>query len=476
MRVSEYYKLGRSQPSLSFVDVKIDGDVKLFVSPRAIRLLPTQWGSECIYLLQNFFGTVLELVKKKKHADAERLLQVLKEPDETHLGLSKRESRGRGLGSKHAAQIWHAFARSKAADSGLLTDLEDTVLLIRGISVDMVSDITTNIIRGPLIEFTQGACKSYGIPLCTDVASGPIWNPKSRDWETRYVDLPTTDDEKLLLVPKSIVRVDMDYDVEKYFRHYILDRLQQVEMRSSSSLVHVLKNGKVRVTKIDLEEKYGRGKAVILEQTLKNPELLAKYKTKLQRPSAPLSHRRLADIQETSPPNWDALLSSVLSVKPGLEDAVRYEDAVEALLSALFYPVLDNPNIQRPLNDGRKRVDITYTNMASRGFFEWLAVHYPAAHVFVECKNYGRKLGNPELDQLAGRFSKSKGAFGMIVCRSLRDRKRFEASCRDTAKDSKGYIVVLDDDDLEVLTKQRKADNKFFELSLIRKRFEQLIM
>src|SRR5262249_762834 len=133
MRVSEYYNLGRTQPSLSFVDVDLHGDVKLFLSPRAVRLLPTPWGDECVSLIQNFFGNVLELIQTRQHEPAEALLRVLREPNETHLGLSQDESRGRGLGGHKAHEMWRALTNSKAAQSGLLSDLEDTVLLIDGI-------------------------------------------------------------------------------------------------------------------------------------------------------------------------------------------------------------------------------------------------------------------------------------------------------------------------------------------------------
>lgn len=55
MRVSEFYKLGRSQPSLKFIDVDIDRDVKLFVNARAVRLLESEWGDDCSHLLASFF-------------------------------------------------------------------------------------------------------------------------------------------------------------------------------------------------------------------------------------------------------------------------------------------------------------------------------------------------------------------------------------------------------------------------------------
>jgi hypothetical protein len=87
----------------------------------------------------------------------------------------------------------------------------------------------------------------------------------------------------------------------------------------------------------------------------------------------------------------------------------------------MFYPVLAHPNVQTELHDGRKRIDITYTNMGTQGFFLWLAKHFPSPHVFFECKNYGSEIGNPELDQISGRFSPSRGQFGIIVCRKIAD-------------------------------------------------------
>ena len=62
MRVSEHYKLGRSQPTLDFVDVDVRGDTRVFVSPSALKELPSEWGDECVHLVQNFFQTVLGLI------------------------------------------------------------------------------------------------------------------------------------------------------------------------------------------------------------------------------------------------------------------------------------------------------------------------------------------------------------------------------------------------------------------------------
>jgi hypothetical protein len=166
----------------------------------------------------------------------------------------------------------------------------------------------------------------------------------------------------------------------------------------------------------------------------------------------------------------------VRQVQAGRTDSARYEKAIEGLLTALFYPNLTNPSVQHKIHNGRKRIDITYTNLALNGFFKWVATHYPAAHIFVECKNYGKEVGNPELDQLSGRFSPSRGQIGFLICRGFSNKRRFLESCADTARDSRGFILALDDNDLTRLVASRRDDPLYSEWPQLHEQFRDLIM
>lgn len=475
--VSEHYSLGRTQPTLDFVDVPIDGDLRVFVDPRALRLLASQWGAECVSLVQSFFRTVLNAIHEERHDDAQRLLLFLREPNETRLGLSRGRPRGRALGPESALSVWEALRRSEAVRSGLLEDLEDTILMVEGISSDIVSDITTNLIREPLIQYTQDVCPYYGIPLVNDVDSGPLWQPRRQEWGSTYVRLPIAAGRKLLLVPKSIVRRRMDYDSEEYFNNYILEHLREQELSANTELVRLLKSGGRRVTKKDLRAKYGTGKSVIVRETLNTPRLLDDYRRdKRHDIRPPLTHYQIAETEGTPAPDWTALRDRVLAVAPGRANAGSYETAIEAFLTAVLYPALSHPQVQYEIHDGRKRIDITYTNGAHAGFFYWLALHYPAAHVFVECKNYSTDPANPELDQLAGRFSPSRGQFGLLVCRRFEDKELFIQRCIDTARDSRGFIVPLDDADLQRFLEERRLDDLVLDFPMLRERFARLVM
>src|SRR5690242_12125138 len=92
-RVSQYFKLGKTQPELDFVDVDVHGDTRVFLSPTAIRQEGTPWSEECVALIQSFFEEVLEAIKAGNHGRAETLLRSLREPNETHLGLSSGKAR-----------------------------------------------------------------------------------------------------------------------------------------------------------------------------------------------------------------------------------------------------------------------------------------------------------------------------------------------------------------------------------------------
>lgn len=477
MRVSEFFELGRSQPTLDFVDVDIRNDTRLFVDPRALRFVPSSWAGECVELVRDYFDAVLEAIREGRDADARRLMLRLREPNETHLGLSRGRSRGRTLGPQSVLKLWEALRDSEAVTSGLIEDLEDAILMVPRVGRDIVSDITTNIIREPLIRYTQDMANLYGIPLEDDINSGWMWDPHTRDWYNELVQLPKTPSGRLLLVPKNIVRRAMEYDVDEYFNSYILEALREQELSAKSSLVHILKNGDQRVYKKDLKEKYGTGKAVIVRETLRNPDVLRRYrddKARFQR-RPPLDHVQLAGEEGTPTPDWDALLGAVVDVLPGREGATEYEQAVEALLTALFYPNLANPILQHQIHNGRKRIDITYTNMALVGFFRWISTHYHAAQVFVECKNYRGDPGNPELDQLCGRFSPRRGRVGLLVCRTISDKAVFTARCRDAADDDRGFVIPLDDADLTELVEERKAKPDDLRVTSLQQKFRALI-
>lgn len=473
MRVSEAYGLGVSQAELDFVDVDTVSDTELYVDPRSLLLYNDEWGNWCVSLLQSFFGEVLRLLAEDVPA-ATKLLGQLHEPNETRLGMSSGRANGRGIGDDLAGDLAEALSHSQAVKSGLLEDLEDTILLIPGIGRDMVSDITTNVIREPLTRYTQEMAQQHGLEL-QESYPGPLWDPEAKRWRVDRVPVLKADRRNLLLVPKAIVRRKLDYDAGEYFDDVIAPFLQNEELQAGSSLVEVLKSGIRRVTKKAIKGKFGRSKATNEAVTMRAPQLLDDYRKLKKTVRPPMSHDELAESEALPLPDWDKLLRNVLDTPTGDEAADQYHRAVMGLLTALFYPSLVHGHKETPIHEARKRIDITFTNVATDGFFGWLGQHYTAPNIFIECKNYGREVGNPELDQLSGRFSPSRGQFGFLACRGFADKKKFVKRCRDTANDHRGFIIALDDADLAALTEMRKQPDTTTKMfAFLKARFDEL--
>ena len=133
--------------------------------PRAIRLQHGDLQEGCVACLVSFFTEVLDAIKLGNQPKVRDLMRYLGEPNETHLGFSRGRCRGRGLRGSKTDDIANAISESRAAKTGLLRDLEDTAFLVPGVNKDLLSDMTTQIIRGPLIEYTQQCCRQYDIPM-----------------------------------------------------------------------------------------------------------------------------------------------------------------------------------------------------------------------------------------------------------------------------------------------------------------------
>jgi hypothetical protein len=478
--VSEFYQLGMSQDELDFVDVDLIGDDPLFVDPFLLRTEQNEWAQECVLLVQDFFVNLLSALRDGPQARVEQLLRELGEPNETHLGYSGYIAQGRGLGQGLGAQVGDALAKSRALESGVLQDLEDTVLMVPGIGRDMISDLTTNVIRGPLVEYTQDVAAAHAIELSPTAAR--VWDRVEHRWDTVRAEVPRPDAGRgprpLLLVPKSIVRVELTFKSSEYYRYFMLDFLAGLELNANSELVRLLKDGTPKVTKRDLIRKYGSGKDAVASLTARFPEVLDKYRERKRSvPPRPATPQQVSLALGLAGPDFDALLAAVVACNPGPADATTYHRAVMALLTAIFRPELVLPVIELEVNAGRKRIDIAYTNVASAGFFHWLVfqqgVHAP--NVLAECKNYTREIANPELDQLAGRLDPYRGTFGVLVCRSIGDRAAFNASCRDRVRNDM-WMVGMDDVDLQRLVVARKSVDPLDLFQVMKALFDPLVM
>lgn len=474
-RFSEVFGLGLSQHELDFVDVSKEYDTPVYVDPYAIEISDDIWSAQASEHIRSFFREVLDAIRADDVERATNLMSHLHEPAETFLGISRLEPKGRGLGSQQAGDLIRAICTSEAYRTGILSDLSEMALYVEGIDRDKISDLTTNIIRGLLIEYTQQQCDLYNVAV-RPYSGPPIWDMTRLNWVSRQVTLPFIDGSAVLLVPKYIVRRKLSLDSQEFYNKQITDFLVAENLRANSSLVQTLKGGKRKVYKKDVRAKAPKSKKLIAEFAYVHPELLELYKKIAKEHKAEATFNDEQD-SITLTAACSNLASLYSKIPPGNTDADKYHNLVLGSLTALFYPDLIQPHKEWEIHGGRKRIDIVFTNASNVGFFAQRRdeATINANTVIVECKNYSNDLANAEIDQLLGRFDNNRGKFGILTCRSIDDRETLMSRLRDAASHGQGYIIALTDQDLvEMLRAKSNLKSEEVEATLYGK-FRELL-
>jgi hypothetical protein len=465
-KISTIFNLNATQGELDFVDISTSRDTRLFVEPFAISLRNDVWSEHCQDHLTSFFDAVVQAIRSNNDSRALGFLNYLAEPDETGLGYSKTRGRGRGVKGEKAQSLLLALKKSRAVQTGLLKDLGEADLFVEGISLDGLSDLAPNVLRGPLIDYTQAQCTNWDIPLRKNVAVGHVWDTAQQQWHIKYADLPVAEDRHVILVPKFSVRRSLLLNSQEYYNKYILDFIKSEEIRRGSGLVHVLKNGKRTVYKSEIKPLNPFSKDFLARFSADNPQVLDSYKRIYEdlpdADGAPRNSDIDKDFNESA--FAKALIERLPNIPGGTENATVYHRFMIGLLEFLFYPNLIYPVAEQKLHDGRKRIDIMYTNSAKSGFFERAikSKQLQSQSIPIECKNYTKDPANPEVDQISGRFGHSRGWLGFMCYRSSSNDKHLLKRCSDTALDGRGYIIPLSDSDvlqmLSLVAEFKRAD------------------
>ncbi len=293
-RFSNIFGLHLRQTDLDFVDVLVDMDIPLFIDPFVFRVGANDWSVECNDLVIGYFEELINVMRSGQQDRARALLTNLHEPNETRLGLSSGRPQGRGIGVGQALRLYNSFAKSKAVATGILTDLSDCELFIDGISHDKISDITINIIRRMLVEFTKDQCRRWAVPM-ESKPTGPYWHDERKEWRNGFDLLPVYNDYPLILVPKEAVRYRLAVDDREYYDRHVVEYIRQEFARqenvdSWASLGRVLRGGR-RVTKKSVKEKHPFSKEFLREFSEERREVFQRYKRDVAQDAASKRHK-----------------------------------------------------------------------------------------------------------------------------------------------------------------------------------------
>lgn len=276
-------------------------------------------------------------------------------------------------------------------------------------------------------------------------------------------------------MPIGCVRRNPQLSKDKYYRNFVLEFLRSEHSHAANSLATVLKNGRIVVRIKDLKEKFPMSAEFLYKFSKEHPEVLRKYKLRLKKTAI---NERISRLK-TKPKvlNLDERISYLKKIETGKSSANEFHKISYDNLIYLFGNRVSKPNSETKINNGRKRIDITFTNN-NQGFFRKLneVNHIFCPKIMIECKNYTSEISNPEIDQLQGRLNNKRGMFGILFCRSINNKKDLLNRCKDVMNDGKGYIVVLDDNDIIILLNFKENGDEISIDNYLDDKLDELIM
>ena len=282
VRFTEYYEITKKQEEVPFLDIYVNADRCMFLDPAKLLRFDDDMSNNMQNKVTEYFSRLLEYIKEGRKTEGLKLLDCLGEPKEIHLGYAVNGFYGKAVGKIKSQYIYERLSQSRAVQSGMLKDLEESALFVEGIDKDIISDMTAMICKDELIKFTQEQCYFFNIPM-KEQKIGKIWMGNDQ-WLSVTTKLPIYNENPIILIPKRYVSRIMTLNSRDFYRNEVLTSVQDDLMRADQGFVKILKNG-VRqcvVTKKELKksEKYRFSKELIFEQVQERPELLRLYRNR----------------------------------------------------------------------------------------------------------------------------------------------------------------------------------------------------
>lgn len=257
-------------------------------------------------------------------------------------------------------------------------------------------------------------------------------------------------------MPKRYVRWrgGLQQAASKYYNHFVTNFIRDEQLATNGNLVRVVKTKKApkkKVFKKDIKKAHPPTKNFLAEFSGQHPAEYKKFRNTLDR-FGPIGVKTLAEAKG-KPFNESkfstSLIQTLAKIPTGRKSANAYHHFIMGVITYIFYPDLITPTLEHEIDDGRKRIDIAFSNTADAGFFKDRKddAFTKAREVTFECKNYADDIANPEIDQMAGRFDPLRGRFGIVTCRSIQNKPLAMKRCGDVFRKQNGMIFILADAD-----------------------------
>lgn len=444
---------GRSQYEVDFVIPRAGVDLPLGIDPFLLYKSRDPDLRALHGTLVGAFNHGIAAVARGDMDEAERRFDF-PEVSEIGLGYTQGGKRGSGVGTVLRGLILDTLTHSPGLLERGVRHIEEMQLLSAGIGADRVSDITANVLKQFLIEYTQRQCAMWDIPMQPGVPVAHVYDAATGEWDDGYYDLPVSpiDGAAILLVPRRVVRtlpwINYDDFVRGEFSAYLkvkreaAVRAARVAGQGASAEASTRAPAKrevVSVTRGDiaLVERYVRAREAAADQAQPATEYGAGDDDGVCREAAVLADR------------LDA-------IPTGAPAAGEYQRVVLEVLNLVFSPALVDGQMEVRTVDGTERRDIVFTNESDQSFWGYVRTTHSGIFLMFEVKNT-KELRPDALNQTATYLGDRLGRFGLIVTRDApSDATRRKAmSIWNDSGTARKAVLILSDADLKALLEVR---------------------
>lgn len=434
--LNEVFSLPFSQAEVDFVVPDLAGDLRLGIDPFLLfKSKDPELRSAHDGLLEAF-NRAIQLYAQGEESAAARIMDF-PEVNEIGLGYRKTSDHGSGLGTFLNQLLLRTLGDSPELVKRGVRHVEEMQLVALGINADRVSDITANLLKGFLIEYTQRQADQYRIPITRGVPVEHVFDFEDGDWCDGYYDLPLNPLSErprgIILVPRRIVRllpwINFDDYQRMEFGLYLRAQGTRRTLAGARQTRRPSKEEVVAVTRREVERIDHYVDAKEKDAHRADPEALVKATPEFKA-------------------TCEALIKELRALATGQGDAYRYQEMMFRILNLLFEPDLIEGRKQVRTEHGTEIRDILFTNDSDKPFWDFVRNQHASLTVVFECKNTAA-IDNRDVDQLASYLSDALGYFGVLL-----SRKALSDSCRlkCIAWYNKGaphrVMVVLADEDV----------------------------
>ena len=394
-----------SQYEVDFVIPRVGIDLPLGIDPFLLfKSRDFQFRQLHVSLL-NVFNAGIVAVRRNDLTTA-RYLFSFPEVSAIGMGYTRKGKRGSGVGSHLTDLILQTLTGSPSLTERGVRHVEEMQLLSAGIGPDRISDISANVLKRFLIDYTQRQCAIWDIPTKPGVPVGHIYDESKQTWVDSYEDLPVSaiDGSEILLVPRRLVRalpwINYDDFIRTEFSAYLAAR------RDQSNRVGI-RSG----------EKEFTAKPAVVTLTRQDIGLVERY-VRSREAQAADARPTLDYIDEDVCKEAEALKQRLSSIPPGRESAADYQYMILEILNYLFNPDLIAGEPEVRTIDGTERRDIIFTNDSDESFWEYIRTTHDGILLMFETKNM-EALDISAINQTATYLGDRIGRLGIIVTRQI---------------------------------------------------------